>query len=429
MIRIRPFRALHYDTGTVDLSAVIAPPYDVIDDTERDLLYERSPYNVVRLILSREGDRYAAAARDLAAWRGEGVLSRDAEPALYYYVQDFAMPDGSTRQRAGLLVSLRLEPFSEGNILPHERTFPSAKADRMRLMEACRTNLSPIFGLYAGGPESLAPAREAAAAPPWLDGTDHKGGRHRVWRIADAQRIAALRATLEPSTVFIADGHHRYETALEYRDRRRAESGGRGGEAPYDYMLVYLCPMDEPGLVILPTHRVWRGDVDPRAWLAAAEKEFDVEAAQAGDGGADLSARLAAADGGGVLGARFAAGDASYLLRLRDRARVDAVLPAVAPVVRQLDVTVLDSFLLTHLLSLDCPGAAQEGRLVYTHDEAQANAWVRDGAAQAAFLLRDPRIGEIRDVCLSGQTMPQKSTYFHPKLQTGLVFHLLDGDE
>jgi uncharacterized protein (DUF1015 family) len=429
MIRIRPFRALHYDTGTVDLSAVIAPPYDVIDDSERDALYDRSPYNVVRLILSRESDRYAAAARDLAAWRRDGVLTRDAEPALYYYMQDFAMPDGSMRQRAGLLVSLRLEPFSAGNILPHERTFPSAKADRMRLMEACRTNLSPIFGLYPGGPDTLAPAREMASAAPWLDGTDHKGGRHRVWRIAEPQRIEALRGVLEPATVFIADGHHRYETALEYRDRRRAESGAPAAEAAYDYMLVYLCPMDEPGLVILPTHRVWRGDVDPRAWLAAAEKEFVVEAARSGDGGADLSARLASERSDGVLGLRFAAADASYLLRLRDRGRVDALLADVAPVVRRLDVAVLDSFLLAHVLSLDCASAAQAGRLIYTHDEAQANAWVRDGAANAAFLLRDPRIGEVRDVCLSGQTMPQKSTYFHPKLQTGLVFHLLEGDD
>jgi uncharacterized protein (DUF1015 family) len=430
MIEIRPFRALHYDQRAVVLSDVIAPPYDVIDDAERDRLYASSPNNVVRLILSREVDRYAAAARDLAAWREMGILVRDDRPAFYYYVQDFVMPDGGTRQRAGLLTALRLEPFAAGNIMPHERTFPSHKADRMKIMEACRTNLSPIFALYPGRADSLATARRIAdAEPAWLDAVDDKGGRHRVWRVSDPGAIAALRDVLESKKAFIADGHHRYETALEYRDKCRA-GAPTSDTAPYDYLLTFLCPMQEPGLVILPTHRVWRGAASGTSeWLATLESEFEVSAAGRGDAGRQLVDRLAMESNHDVIGLRLAKDDASYVLRLRDAARLDAVLADVDPHVRHLDVSLLDGFLLDHVLSLDAIRAAQDGTLSFTHDQDLANGQVSRGEASAAFLLRNPRIEEIEEVCLSGQTMPQKSTYFHPKLQTGLVFRTLDANE
>jgi uncharacterized protein (DUF1015 family) len=423
MIDLRPFRALHYDPAVVgDLVDVIAPPYDVIDDAQLDRLGARSPYNVVRLILNRSADRYAAAAAELAAWRGRGVLVQDHQPALYYYVQDFALADGTRRQRSGVMAAVRLEAFAAGNILPHERTFASAKADRLKLMRACRANLSPIFGVYPHGLDALAPARaHADLRQAWIDVADG-GERHRVWRLTNAVAIAPLIAGLRGATVFIADGHHRYETALTYRDERRA-AGDTDPAAPHNFVLMYLCAMDDPGLVILPTHRVWRGALSGE-WLARVGEHFEIERVP----GAQVFTRLAGETRPGSLALHSADGTALLHLRERDLGAVDRLLSSVHPAVRHLDVTILDAFLLGDVLGVDCARAGQEGVLTYTHDDRQALDAVDRGGAVAAFLLRPPRMAEVEAACLAGQTMPQKSTYFFPKLQTGLVFHLLDAD-
>jgi uncharacterized protein (DUF1015 family) len=423
MIDLRPFRALHYDPAAVGaLADVVAPPYDVIDDAQLDRLHARSPYNVVRLILNRSADRYAAAAAELAEWRRRGVLVQDREPGLYYYVQDFALADGSRRQRSGVMAAVRLEPFAAGNILPHERTFPSAKADRLKLMHACRANLSPIFGVYPHGLDAAAAARaHANARPAWIDVADG-GERHRVWRIIDAETVDRVVAGLRTATVFIADGHHRYETALTYRDQRRA-AGDTDPDAPHNFLLMYLCAMDDPGLVILPTHRVWRGPL-ANDWRARVGEHFETEPVP----DRDVFARLARETRPGSLALHLK--DGTYLLHLRERDRgaVDRLLAGVHPVIRQLDVSILDGFLLGDILGIDCAQAGQGGLLSYTHDDGQALAAVDGGDAAAAFLLRSPRMTEVEAACVAGQTMPQKSTYFFPKLQTGLVFHLLDAD-
>ena len=421
MIDFRPFRALHYDAAVAGpLADVIAPPYDVIDAAELDRLYARSPLNVVRLILNKSPDRYAAAAADLAAWRQRGALVQDREPCLYWYVQDFALADGTRHQRSGLLAAVRLQPFSAGNILPHERTFPSAKADRLKLMHACRTNLSPIFGVYPNRAEAAAPARATATATaPWIDVEDG-GQRHRVWRLAAPAVIAEITAALRDTKLFIADGHHRYETALTYRDERRA-AGDTDPDAPHNFMLVYLCSMDDPGLVVLPTHRLWRGAFGDEA-LAKAGAHFTFEETDA----ATVLARLAAAREPGCIGVRTPT--RTGVLHLKDLGAVDRALASIEPIIRHLDVTVLDGFLLTHLLGIDCVRAGQDGELLYTHDDRQALESVERDGVSAAFLLRRPKMSEVAEACLAGQVMPQKSTYFFPKLQTGLVFHLLDPD-
>ncbi|MBX3027301.1 DUF1015 domain-containing protein [bacterium] len=421
MIEFRPFRALHYDANVAGpLADVIAPPYDVIDAAELERLYARSPLNVVRLILNTAPDRYAASAAALEDWRARGVLVQDREPALYWYVQDFALADGSRHQRSGLLAAVRLQPFSNGNILPHERTFASAKADRLKLMQACRANLSPIFGVYPNRAAAAAPARAlASSTAPWID-VEEGGQRHRVWRVRDAAAIDQIIAALRDSKLFIADGHHRYETALTYRDQRHA-AGDTAPDAPHNFMLMYLCSMDDPGLVVLPTHRLWRGAFGEAA-LERAAAHFTFEAADA----ATVLARLAAAREPGCIGVRTPT--RTGVLRLRDLAAVDRALPAIQPIIRHLDVTVLDGFLLGHVLGIDCGRAGQDGELLYTHDDRQALQAVERDGVSAAFLLRRPRMSEVADACLAGQVMPQKSTYFFPKLQTGLVFHLLDPD-
>jgi uncharacterized protein (DUF1015 family) len=425
MADIRAFRALHYDPARVGgLGAVIAPPYDVIDDAARDRLYERSPHNVVRLILNREADRYAAAAADLAAWRRDGILVQDAVPCLYYYLQDFSLPGGLRRQRAGLITAIRLAPFSEGVILPHERTFARAKEDRLRLVRSCRANLSPLFGLYANRSTALDPAlRRSENEPAWVDVGEKDGDRDRVWRITAPEEIHKIRTALADATVFIADGHHRYETALAYRDERRAE-GEMDPETPHNFVLMYLTSMDEPGLVVLPTHRLWRGPLPASAEeiLKRLGETFDIREI---DGQAKLIEALNADEAAGSLAMRIAGREPSYLLRLRDPARLAEAFPDLAPVVRGLDVTILDGFVLRRLLGIDATRAAQEGQLAYTHDDGEALAATGSGAS-LAFLLPRPRMRDIEAVCLSGQVMPEKSTYFYPKLKSGLVFHLLD---
>lgn len=426
MVTIRPFRAVHYDRAAVgDLSLVTAPPYDVIDEAHRDRLYDRSPYNVIRLILNRDPDRYASAAKAYAQWRAGRILVRDVEPCLYYYVQDFTLPDGSRPRRAGCITALRLESFDSGNVRPHERTFPKAKADRLSLLSACKANLSPIFGLYADRLDALAPARvQSEREDAWIDVVDERGDRHRVWRLRDPETIAGVQRALADATVFIADGHHRYETALAYRDQCRA-AGREDPEAPHNFMLVYLTSMEEPGLRVFPTHRIWRG-APPERFAERLEEHFEMQsfpATQAGE--RQLLATLNEQVEAGCLGLRMAAGDRCCLLRLRDRAGFEAAFAELHPSVRDLDVTVLDAYLLRRIFGIDCTKAAQEGLLTYTHDDAEALATAREGKG-SAFLLHVPRMTEIEAVCLAGQTMPEKSTYFYPKLQSGLVFHSLE---
>jgi uncharacterized protein (DUF1015 family) len=426
MVTIRPFRALHYNqTAVGDLSRVIAPPYDVIDEAHRDRLYDSSPYNVIRLILNREPDRYAAAAKAYGDWRAEKILIHDTEPCLYYYVQDFSLPDGSHCRRAGCITALRLESFDSGNVRPHERTFPKAKADRLSLLNACKANLSPIFGMYANRLDALSPARaQSEGEDAWIDVLDDKGDRHRVWRLREEGTIATLREALAHATVFIADGHHRYETALAYRDQCRA-AGNDDPNAAHNFMLVYLTSMEEPGLRVFPTHRVWR-DEPPQGFEKKLEEHFQVQSFPATEEGErKLLAALNGEAAPGSLGLRMSAGDRCCLLRLRDRDAFDAAFADLHPSVRYLDVTVLDAFLLRAVFGIDCTQAAQDGLLTYTHDDSEALATAREGKG-ISFLLHVPRMAEIEAVCLADQVMPEKSTYFYPKLQSGLVFHSLE---
>jgi uncharacterized protein (DUF1015 family) len=393
MAVIDPFRAVRYDAArTGGLRDVIGPPYDVISPAEQAALYDRSPYNVVRLILARETPRAEAAARALGDWVSNGVLARDPEPALYLYRQTFRLPGGGERTREGILGRLRLETFASGGVRPHERTFPGPKADRLALLRATGAYLSPIFGLYAG--TSLRDMLAAAASgAPLEDVVDPGGERHRVWRIGDTDTIGRIQAALAPESILIADGHHRYETALAYRDE--------GGPS---HVLAYLADMRDPGLVILPTHRLVRTLAMDAATLEARLREtFEVspvpaEARRPGEIDCILADR------------RF---------RLRPRPAALARTEALPAPIRALDVTLFQRAILEPILGLDTQ------QLAFTHDDAEAIAAVPNEAA-AAFLVNPPTIDAVRAVCLSGEVMPQKSTYFFPKLADGVVFDLFD---
>ena len=427
MAVLRAFRPLRYNpTAVGDLPAVVAPPYDVISAAQRAALHARSEYNVVRLILNAAADPYAAAAERLQAWRRDGVLVRDAHPSLGYHIEDFPLRDGSRRRREGILGIVRLEPFASGRIRPHERTFARAKEDRMRLLRACRANLSPIFSLFPNQMGLFDPLRQwAQTRRPDMALSDDAGVHHRLWLVTDPASIAATTARLADETLFIADGHHRYETAVSYAAEQRT-SGNSDPEAPHNFVLMYLTSMSHPGLVILPTHRVLsaaNGNT-AAACMERLRPHFRLTAFTR-MARAEFRHYLRKSAPPGSFGVVPAGSDHLYVATLTDAAALDTYAAEVAPVLRQVDVTVLDSVVLRGLLGIDCTAAAHDGRLIYTHDEDSALQAVEQGAA-VAFLMNAPRIEDVQAVCLAGETMPQKSTYFYPKLLTGLVFHPLD---
>lgn len=424
MVMLRPFRPLRYRAAAVgDLARVVAPPYDVVSPEYRDKLYERSNHNVIRLLLNRDADPYTSAAAYLSEWRRKGVLVRDAEPSFGYYVENFALPDGSAHERAGLLATVRLEEPSSGRIRPHERTFARAKADRMRLIQACHTNLSAIFGMFPDSGDALEPARDVAARRVAdIDLYDDSGERHRLWLITDAEVTRELARRFEAVEVLIADGHHRYETALSYRDHLRAQ-GLTDPNAPHNFILMYLCSMSDPGLVVLPTHRVLRElGLGTDQALQRIREHFRLTAFAVRER-QELAQALHATPG--AIGIVLAGSDDAWVATPADGAAIEAFEQDLAAPVRKLDVAILDRVLLRGLLEIDPTAAAQAGRLLYTHEEAEAFAAVANGAA-AAFLLNAPKISDVLAVSEAGATMPEKSTYFYPKLLSGLVFHPLD---
>ena len=416
MAEVGPIEALHYDLGRVRLADVAAPPYDVIDAEQREELLARSDHNVVDLDLPRDpggGDPYEHAARLLAEWIDIGILTRDAEPAIWALQQDYTAPDGSRLTRRAFLSRVRLAPYGEG-IRPHERTQPGPKEDRLRLTRATRHNLSPIFALHPGDAwRHLEPALEAA---PWGEVTDGDGTTHRVWRVGDPAVHEAIAAELEPAELLIADGHHRYETALAYR--REVGAGG-----PADYVLMALVSLEDPGLAVFPTHRLISGLADDQAKqeaLVSGLKElFEVEevsADQLDPGGLE---------GIGVFGYIDSHLKRGFRLRLRDTDRLKRALADRSDAYRQLDAAILEELVLKGILGMSAEDIAAKRGIGYTPSVDQALTKLDAGDYQAAFLLRPTPVDQVRAVAAAGETMPPKSTYFFPKLLTGIVFNPL----
>jgi uncharacterized protein (DUF1015 family) len=420
--RIEPFRALLYNPSrSGPLREVIAPPYDLIDPAMQERLYQRSPYNVVRVELARDSDRYEASAQALAQWIKNGVLTRPAHPAIYLYTQRFAV-EGRTLMRTGFIVRLRLENFASGRIRPHERTFPAAKEDRLRLLTATQTNISSIFGLYAGSHPGLDALRSRVAErQPLLAARDDLGIENELRAITDAGELGTIQDALDTPRILIADGHHRYETALEYCRRRRAADGDPSEAQPYDYTLMTLVAWDDPGLVILATHRVARR-LPLEALAAFAErvaKLFDVEEVADRD---RLRKRLREI-GRGAIGVALKNTPVLRLLRLKDLSALESISPDTPAAVRELDVSMLHGAILDRIFGIGAEQVRAGGNIEYTIDFDGALDAVAHGAADGAFLMNPPSILDVERVSDAGATMPEKSTYFFPKLATGLVMN------
>ncbi len=417
MADVQPLRALHYDLArTGGLEAVTAPPYDVIDPEQRAALLGLSEHNVVEIDLPEGDDPYEHAAETFSAWQRDGILVRDAEPALWALAQDYTGPDGTTRTRHGLFARVRVEDYGPGRIRPHERTHPGPKEDRLRLTRATRANLSPIFSLY----DDPNGAAWAAVAPhteldPDGEATDPDGTRHRLWRIADPVTIAAVQSALEPAELLIADGHHRYETARVYADEI-------GGEGAHRYVLMCLVSLNDPGLTIFPTHRLVRGlESDRQEGLAITLREhFDIteighEELRPPDGDGPLEL--------GYIDSFF---QRAFRLRLKDPAIAEAVLAGRSPAYQRLDTAVLEALILKGPLRLSDDDISHLNGLGYSRTDEEALELVKSKAYDCAFFLRPSPVAEVREIAAAGETMPPKSTYFFPKLLTGMLFNPLD---
>lgn len=422
--RIEPFRALYYNLRRAgDLAALVAPPYDLIDPERQRELYERSPYNVVRLELGREQDRYAAAARTLEQWMRERILERSPAPAIYFYTQRFEI-EGATRTREGLFARVRLEEFSRGAILPHERTFAGPKQDRLRLLDATRTNLSPVFALYSGShPELERLSEQVRRQPPMLEVTDDRGIANQLRPIEEPGRIAIVKRALAGARILIADGHHRYETALNYRRQRRAARHDPAAVQPYDYVMMTLVGCGDPGLVILPTHRVVKR-LKPGAVARLTERAGELFEIEECADRAALRARLRAA-AKGALGVALKGDPKLRLLRLKTGLAMADALPHLPAEIRELDVTLLHGLLFDRVLMVGDDEVRAGGNLEYTIDAEAALDAVAAGSADGAFLTNPPSVADVERVSAAGATMPEKSTYFYPKLLTGLVMNPL----
>ncbi|HEY3764226.1 MAG TPA: DUF1015 domain-containing protein [Gaiellales bacterium] len=418
---LRPLQALRYDPDRVRLDDVVVPPYDVITPADRDRYVARSEHSAVRLVLP---DSPSRAGRLLYEWRQSGVLVKDREPTLWWHVQDYIGPDGAEGSRSGFLSAVRLSDYSEGRVRPHEQTHAAAKAGQLELTRAAVANLSPVFGLYddpdSGPREALRPL---ATGAPVMQVRDDDGTTHRFWPVTDAAAIAAVQEAMADRSIVIADGHHRYETALAYRNERRERDGHPDGDQGYDFILMHLVNLTGEGLAIYPTHRVVMGRREVSGEVLHAFDVSEVEAPPA-----QVEEALRRVPAGTVAFAVWrGAGRPALLCTLRDRGAVSmAMMGAPAPV-RAIDSAVLEAVVLAPLLGLLDPGQfATTDSIRYVRELGAATAPVDQGDASAAFLLRAPTVEQVRAVAAAGAVMPQKSTYFFPKLYSGFLINPLD---
>ncbi len=417
---VQPLHALHYALDHVGgLPPVVAPPYDVIDAEQRAALAARSPYNVVEIDLPQPDgdlDLYAHAARLFGDWQAEGILVRDPEPALWALAQDYTGPDGDPYTRRGLFARVRVEDYGAGRIRPHERTHPGPREDRLRLTRATRANLSPIFSLY-DDPEGAA---WSAVSPhiegvPWGEVTDEDGTQHRLWRVPEEDAAAGVRDALRDTELLIADGHHRYETARVYAD----EIGGEGG---HRYVLMCLVALQDPGLTVFPTHRLLTGLTDEQRVALREALSRDWEMTEVAS---EALEPQASADGAIRIGYLDAHHKRPLMLTLRDPGIADAALPGMPEPYRRLDTAVLEALVLKGALGMTEDDISHLNGLEYARDTDQARTRVEAGEVEAAFFMSPTPVERVRDVAATGVNMPPKSTYFFPKVLTGMIFNPL----
>jgi uncharacterized protein (DUF1015 family) len=424
MAEVRSFRGLCYNLAKINqLADVVSPPYDVISPEQKKELLAKSPYNIVKLILPDGENPYQDAKRMLDEWIREQILQHDPDPSLYCYHQTFKTPEGEEKTRKGFLALIRLVNFDQGVVLPHEATLAAPKEDRLLLLRACKTNFSPIFSLYSDPEQKIERLLEPfTSMPPRARTQDPDGIVNHFWPISDPEAIRQISDLMKEHWVLIADGHHRYESCLMYRDERAREN--KDPNASFHFALMYFCNMNQPGITVLPYNRAVFNlpSFEPDAIIKKSAEYFLVEAFE------DASQANAALRDAGqkrtAFLARFAGVTGVYLFRLKPEARIDQLFPPGTPEpVQNLDVNVLHKAFLGSILSISEEDVRNQTHLKYYKNTQDELKDFQEGKLQIAFFLNPTRVEQVVEVSKAGRKMPQKSTFFYPKLMTGFVLN------
>ena len=432
MADIQPFRAFRYDPARVALDRVVTQPYDKITPEMQERYYNSSPYNLVRVILGKRAatdtavdNVYSRAAKSFTEWRREGVLVQEPEPAIYRYCQEFTTPSGSKMERDGFIAAGKLQDYSERVVHRHEQTLSKPKADRLDLLRATRAHFGHIFMLYSD-PEAEIEKLLRTGEDPIIDLHDEYGVRHRVWKISEPSLVSSARDKMADKKLIIADGHHRYETALNYRNERRsAEGAGRADAAPYDFAMMTFVNMDSSGVLILPTHRVVHSlpGFSMEKLRHNADEFFSVEEVDSALDAKRATAILkeAAHTGTSLLGVSQ---DRAFLFS-RPKAP-SSVFEGYSLQHQGLDVVQLHKCILERSLGISEEAIRNQQNVNYVREADEALDRVRSGKANVSFLMNPIRMREVRDIAFAGGVLPQKSTDFYPKLLDGLVIYALE---
>jgi uncharacterized protein (DUF1015 family) len=434
MAEIIPFKALRYDPDQVKLEDVLTQPYDKITPEMQSKYYERSTHNLVRIILGKAGETdtdafsvYTRAAEYLHDWRSSGILKQDPAPGIYAYTQTFTVPGTrELQERRGLIALGRIHDYSEGVVFRHEQTLSKPRADRLNLLRATHAHFGQIFMLYSDPSRAIETLlKSRTEEDPDTSLLDEYETLHRVWRIHDPALIQAVQQNIQDKKLLIADGHHRYETALAYRNERRAETGSFDANAAYEFVMMTLIPMESRGLVILPTHRIVHGllDFDRERMMESAAQFFDIDRIDLRTETRSATTLLAQA---GEKGTAFVAvtRQGPYLMRAKPDV-IQNALREVPSLQRNLDVVQLHRILLERVLGISEEAIRNQENIRYERDAFEAISWVRQGA-NVAFLMNPAKIEQVRDIAFGGEVLPQKSTDFYPKLLSGLTIYALE---
>ncbi|MGC1455587.1 MAG: DUF1015 domain-containing protein [Nitrospirota bacterium] len=441
MAKIAPFRGIIYDQGKAGaIDTLVCPPYDIISPVEQQELYRKSPYNVIRLEYgltspadSDEDNRYIRAAAVLQDWLRSAVVQESREPALYVYEMEYKAGKGVKRLR-GIICLVRIEDYDSGIVKPHETTLSGPKTDRLNLLRSCKATFSQIFSLFSDPTGNVAGILAKVTRKPEMELKHSDGVAHRIWTLNDKDDIALIARELADKHIFIADGHHRYDTALNYRNERRKAAGSYTGEEGFNYVAMFLARMEDPGLTILPAHRSLFNltDFNAQKFEDDLNKYFNIERidfdkrSESKDLMTVLDTIAHRADHAHVFGMRVRGEHSYYVLTLRNEADMDVLLPAKSPAYRRLDVSILHHLIIDKLLGIKIETHKLGLNIEYVKDAEEADKRVHDNAAEIVFFMNPTKVQEVKDVATAGERMPQKATYFYPKLLTGLVMQRID---
>ena len=439
MATIVPFRGTLYNQDKIEnIADVTTQPYDIISKQDQQNYYKQNPYNIIRLILGKpaqkdkNNDWHSDAASLLNKWRSEKILVEDKSPAFYLTSTDFTL-ENKIVTRYGLIALVRLEPFDKGIIRPHEKTFSNISAERFELIKTCHANFSPIFSLYSDQNIIMNSLKNSVGnKKPDMNFTDKDEMKHKLWRITDSSIHNYVAEAMKEKTLFIADGHHRYETALNYKNWVSGKTPDFNHNHPANYVMMYLCSMEDPGLIILPAHRILKGinDLMLDSFIQLSENYFNIEkipfkGKETGEAGSKLTSGLKANSSKNAIGVFIRNRSEFYLMTLKPNAMEAVINEDLADSLKTLDVTVLTHLVLMKILGFNQSMLNNEDLIVYSSSEEKAIQYVASGKCDIAFILNPTKIKQIRKIAGQGLIMPRKSTYFHPKAITGQVINML----